>query len=321
MIRWGFLGAGYVAGVAVAPAVHAARGAVLQAAAARDPQRAGALGPVTVHPSYDALLADPDVDAVYVNLTNEAHLPWTLAALAAGKHVLCEKPLGLSAEEVDVMDAARGPLRVVEASWYRWHPRIRLAQQRIAEIGAVEHVSAGFAFAGVPDGNYRLDPLRGGGALYDVGHYAVSAVLWATGRGLPTDVSARTRRGPSGVDLMTEAVLDWDGCSAEVRAGIDEGLGQWLVITGRDGELELRDSPYTSWKDDATQLWVSDGTGTERVDVPATDAYQVMVEEVSSVLSGGPGWALPLAESRLTAATLDLIGQALPWREVQPRDP
>ena len=93
------------------------------------------------------------------------------------------------------------------------------------------------------------------------------------------------------------------------------------MISGRDGELELRDSPYTSWKDDATQLWVSDGTGTERVDVPATDAYQVMVEEVSSVLSGGPGWALPLAESRLTAATLDLIRQALPWREVQPRDP
>jgi xylose dehydrogenase (NAD/NADP) len=310
VIRWGFLGAGSIAAAALAPAVHAADGAVLQAAAARDPQRAAALGPVTTHPSYDALLADDEVDAVYVSLSNEAHLPWTLAALAAGKHVLCEKPLCLTAAEVDQIAAARGDLLVVEASWYRWHPRVRLAQQRLAQIGPVEHVTAGFTFAGQLDGNYRMDPARGGGALYDVGHYAVSAALWAVGRGLPTDVAARARWADGGVDLATEAVLDWDGASAEVRAGIDEGLGQWLVITGRRGELELRDAPYTSWKDDATELWVSDGSGTERIAVPATDAYRVMVQEVSSVLAGGPGWVLPLEQSRETAACLDLIRAA-----------
>ena len=155
-----------------------------------------------------------------------------------------------------------------------------------------------------------MDPTRGGGALYDVGHYAVSAALWAVGRGLPTDVSARARLSASGVDLATEAVLDWDGASAEIRAGIDEGLGQWLVITGTNGEIELRDAPYTSWKDDATELWVSDGTSTERVPVPAVDAYRVMVEEMSSVIEGGPGWVLPLQESRKTAAALDLIRAA-----------
>jgi xylose dehydrogenase (NAD/NADP) len=308
-VRWGFLGAGNIARSALAPAVHAAEGAVLQAAAARDPVRAGALGPVTTHASYEALLADPDVDAIYLSLSNEAHLPWTLRALEAGKHVLCEKPLALTAEEVDQMAAARGDLLVVEASWYRWHPRIRLAQERLPEIGVVEHVTAGFTFAGQLDGNYRLDPLRGGGALYDVGHYAVSAVLWAVGRGLPTDVSARARLSSSGVDLSTEAVLDWDGASAEIRAGIDEGHGQWLVITGSAGELELRDAPYTAWKD-PTELWVSDGSGTERVPVPGVDAYRVMVEEMSSVLAGGPGWVLPLEESRLTAACLDLVRAA-----------
>ena len=310
MTRWGFLGAGNIARTALAPAVHAAEGAVLQAAAARDPLRAKGLGPLTVHSSYDALLADTSVDAVYISLSNEAHLPWTLAALAAGKHVLCEKPLGLTAAEVDRMRAARGELLVVEASWYRWHPRIRLAQQRLPEIGAVEHVTAGFAFAGRLGGNYRLDPARGGGALYDVGHYAVSAALWAVGRGLPTHVAARARLSGTGVDLSTEAVLEWDGATAEIRAGIDEGLGQWLVITGADGELELRDAPYSSWKDDATELWVSDGRTTERVPVAATDAYQVMVEEMSSVISGGPGWVLPLEDSRQTAAALDLIRSA-----------
>lgn len=305
-VRWGFLGAGMIAGLALGPAVHAASGAVLHAAAARDVERARALGPQVAYDGYAAVLADPDVEAVYISLTNEQHLPWTLAALQAGKAVLCEKPLGLTAAEVDEMAAAAGDLLVVEASWYRWHPRVRLAQQRLAEIGTVRHVAAGFRFDGRLDGNYRLEVERGGGALYDVGCYAVSACLWAAQRGLPEDVVARSELGPTGVDHDTRAVLRWsDGTEAEVHAGMTGGDGQWLVITGDDGEIELRDHPYTSWKDDQTELWVSDGRGTERVPVPPTDAYRVMVEEVSSVLRGGPGWVLPLAESRQTAAVLD----------------
>jgi len=305
-VRWGFLGAGMVATTALGPAVAAASGAVLQAVAARDPARARSLGPVTVHDDYAALLADDSVEAVYVALSNEAHLPWTLAALRAGKHVLCEKPLALTAAEVDEMRAAAGGLVLVEASWYRWHPRVRLAQSRLAEIGPVRHVAAGFTFAGALEGNYRLEPARGGGALYDVGCYAVSACLWAVGDGLPADVVAQSVTGPSRVDLDTRAILRWEsGVEAEVRAGVSTDEGQWLVITGERGEIELRDAPYTSWKDDDTELWVSDGRGTERVPVPATDAYQVMVEEVSSVIRGGPGWLLPVEESWQTAAVLD----------------
>ena len=307
--RWGFLGAGSIARSALAPAVHAAQGAVLHAVAARDPARAAALEPVRVHPTYDALLADDEVDAVYVNLPNDAHLPWTLAALQAGKHVLCEKPLGLTAEEVDEMaEAARDAGRtVVEASWYRWHPRVRLAQQRLAEVGPVAHVTAGFRFDGVPGGDYRLDPAKGGGALYDVGCYAVSACLWAVGRGLPDEVVARSELSATGVDLDTRAVLSWDGGpDAEVHAGISGGTGQWLVVTGGRGELELRGAAFTARRD-PVELWISDGAGTERVPVPPVDAYQVMVEEVSSFVRGGPGWVLPLAESRETASVLDAV--------------
>ena len=138
----------------------------------------------------------------------------------------------------------------------------------------------------------------------------MSAALWAVGKGLPDQVAATARLAPTGVDLSTQAVLDWDGACAEIRAGIDEGLGQWLVITGDHGELELRDAPYTSWKDSPTELWVSDGLGTTRLPVPPANAYRLMVEEVSSVIAGGPGWVLPLSESRLTAATLDRIREA-----------
>jgi predicted dehydrogenase len=310
--RWGFLGAGGIATAALAPAVHAAEGASLQAVAARDVDRARALGPITAYGDYAELLADPDVDAVYISLTNDQHLPWSVAAMRAGKAVLCEKPLALTAAEVDEMTAVSrqtGQL-LVEASWYRWHPRVRLAQQRLPDIGAVRHVTAGFTFDGKLAGNYRLDPALGGGALYDVGCYAVSACLWAVGAGLPTEVTARSAYGPTGVDLTTDAILEWPGAQAEVRAGIEGRNGQWLVITGDRGEIELRDAPYTSWTDDDTELWVSDGNDTARIPVAPTNAYQRMVEEFSSALQQGPGWVLPLAESRDTAAVLDAIRES-----------
>jgi predicted dehydrogenase len=311
-VRWGFLGAGWIADRALAPALAEADGAVLQAVAARDPERARALGPVTVHRSYQDLVDDPDVDAVYISLTNEMHLPWTLAAIAAGKHVLCEKPFCLTADEVDQVVDAAGDRTVVEASWYRWHPRVRLAQEHLERIGPVRHVTAAFRFdagSGL-EGNYRLEPERGGGALYDVGHYAVSAALWAVGAGLPQDVAVRQQRASTGVDLVTEAVLDWDGATAEIQVGFDADVGQWLVITGEDGEIELRGDAFTAWKDDETELLVSDGRSTERTAVPAENAYRVMLEEVSSVIAGGPGWVLPLEQSRLTAAALDQIRAA-----------
>jgi D-xylose 1-dehydrogenase (NADP+, D-xylono-1,5-lactone-forming) len=309
VIRWGFLGAGFIATKALAPAVRTAEGATLQAVAARDVERARALDPVGAsYASYDALLADDSVDVVYISLTNDVHAHWSKAALRAGKHVLCEKPLAMSAAEVREMAAVADETgrHLVEASWYRWHPRVRLAQEelRAGRIGAVRHVAAGFTFAGQLEGNYRLEPARGGGALYDVGCYAVSAALWAFGA-TPREVTARQQLGPSGIDLVTEAVLEFDGGEAEIRAGISEPARQWLVITGERGEVELRDASYTSWRDDETVLLLSDATTTERHAVPATDPYRVMVEEVSAAVGGGSGWLLPLSESLATAAVLD----------------
>ena len=309
MIRWGFLGAGFIATKALAPAVREADGAVLQAVAARDVDRARALRPVgAAYGCYDDLLADDTVDAVYISLTNDVHAHWSIAAMQAGKHVLCEKPLAMNAAEVQAMaevSAGTGRL-LVEASWYRWHARIRLAQEvlRSGRIGPVSHVAAGFTFDGRLAGNYRLELARGGGALYDVGCYAVSAAMWAFGE-TATSVSARQELGPTGVDLATEAVLEFPAGDAEVRAGISEPPRQWLVITGEHGEIELPGAAYTSWVDDDTELLISDGRSTERRTVPATNAYRVMVEEMSAVVGGGEGWLVPLSDSLGTAAMLD----------------
>jgi D-xylose 1-dehydrogenase (NADP+, D-xylono-1,5-lactone-forming) len=325
-VRWGFLGAGWIATRALAPAVAVADGATLQAAAARDAARARALGPAGAsYDSYDALLHDDTVDAVYISLTNDVHASWSIAALRAGKHVLCEKPLAMTAAELDAMAAAAADSgrMLVEASWYRWHPRVRMTQGLLAEgrIGTVRSVSAGFTFAGQLAGNYRLEVDRGGGALYDVGCYAVSAALWAFGNAPVREVAAVQQLGPTGIDLVTEAVLTFDGGEAQVRAGISEQAQQWLVVRGDGGEIELRDRSYTSWRDDPTLLLVSDGSSTERISVPPTDAYRVMVEEVSAAIEGRPGWVVPLAESRATAAVLDAAFAAARTGSVVPVDP
>src|SRR3954462_6566606 len=167
--RWGFLGAGQISSTQ-AKVLSAAQGVELAAVAARDIDRARQLGAPRSYGSYAELLGDPDIDAVYIGLPTDAHLPWTLAALGAGKAVLCEKPLGLTAGQVDEMAEAgtRAGGLLVEASWYRWHPRTQLAERllRRGEIGPVVHVRAGFTFPGVAPDNFRLDPAKGGGALY-----------------------------------------------------------------------------------------------------------------------------------------------------------
>jgi predicted dehydrogenase len=291
------------------PVLHAADGAVLCAAAARDVERARALGPVgPAYGDYAALLADPDVDAVYLSLANDLHARWTIAALEAGKHVLVEKPAGLSVAEVDAMAAAadRAGRLLVEASMYRWHPRIRLAQRLLAEeaIGTVRRVYAEFGFSGVAEGSYRIDSARGGGAAYDVGCYAVSAALWAFGRP-PRSVTARQRVGVTGVDVATDATLRFDPGEAIIHAGMDEPPVQRLVIEGDDGSMELPDAPYTAWLGQHTEIVLARDGEAERIRAGEADAYRLMVEAASASIRGRDDWVLPVPETRGCAALLD----------------
>ncbi|MFL6238065.1 MAG: Gfo/Idh/MocA family protein [Actinomycetes bacterium] len=305
MVRWGFLGAGAIASHALAPAVHAAKDAELYAVAARDPARAAALRPTGVtYASYEQLLEDPLVDVVYVALANDAHRPWTVAALEAGKHVLCEKPIALNVADLDVMAAAADQAErlLVEALFYRWHPAVRRAEQLIRDgrIGTVRRVDAGFAFSGVAQGNFRLDPARGGGAMYDVGCYPISAALMAFGQ-QPSEVSATFGLGDTGVDLSADAVLTFADGEATVHAGMSEADRQWLVVSGEDGVLEFDDRPFTAWFGPDSELRIGD----EAVRVGATDPYRLMVEQVSATIGGERAYVLPLEESRLCAAVTD----------------
>jgi D-xylose 1-dehydrogenase (NADP+, D-xylono-1,5-lactone-forming) len=309
-VRWGFLGAGFVATKGVAPALHAARGAVLQVVGARDLGRAEALEPVRATTSYEEVCTADDVDAIYISLPNDVHLAWVERALSEGKHVLCEKPLGMSADEVAHMAGAseRSGRLLVEAAWNRWHPRTRRAEELLAGLPGPRDVRAWFTFPGVPDGNYRLEPGRGGGALLDVGCYGVGLALAAIGPGPATVAGAEHHVGPTGVDLTTVALLGGAAGQAEVRASFEEGESQGFEVAAPGASLELSRPAFTSWREASSLRLVADGV--EHVErFTPVDPYQVMLESVSARVRGEDGWVLPLEVSRAVATVLDEIAR------------
>jgi len=323
-VRLGFVGAGWIAARAVAPAVHAANGARLQAVASRDAGRARALEPAgRVHSDYAALLQDPEVDAVYISLTNEVHLLWTLAALDAGKHVLCEKPLGLDPAEVRRMHAAAeaAGLVLLEGYFYRWHPRQRRIEELVADgaLGAVTEIDVEFSFDGGGEvrmaGSYRLDPARGGGALYDVGVYPVSAAHALLGRELAVE-TARQRIGPTGVDVETSATLragrTGEGALARIGCGIDGRDDQHLRITSEGAQLATAaGETFTSWHTPSgLTITTLDGVVRKEEFAPV-DAYRLMVEAFAARIRGEQVWMVTAADSIAVATTLEMIRSAV----------
>lgn len=310
--RWGFIGAGHIAATALAPAIHASRECVVQAVAARDEERARALEPAgRVYTDYAALCDDPDVDGVYISLHNSAHLPWIKQALAAGKPVLCEKPLCLDeAQTAEAFAAAEAAHRIlVEAFWYRWHPRTRRAEQLVSsgQLGDIVEVETALRFGGVAPGNIRLDPALGGGALYDVGCYAVSGVHWALGN--PEVIDATARFGPTGVDLETTARLRGAGGTASISASIDAEFQDVIRVRGSRGSFEFRGGKaFMARKNDATTLHIVDEKGSVSEEpFEPVDAYRLMAESFGRLVRGGEEFYVRPEESLAIARTMDAI--------------
>jgi len=308
-VRWGFIGAGFVATHAMAPAVHAANGAELYAVASRDAERSAELEPRVVHESYRTLIGDPNVDAVYISLTNAQHLEWVVAALEAGKHVLCEKPLALNADEVRKMQATADHHRrlVVEAVWTRWQSRMRRMAELVqrGDLGEILSISSAFTFQGKLSGNYRSQPELGGGALLDVGCY--QAHLWLMLLGERLDFSVETvdvATGPTKIDLTTSAHVTLnESLRAEALCSFVMAPQQRIAVTGsaasmRTGEGEA----FTLWKSESTLVV---GETVERF--APDDAFALMVQDVSAAIEGGEHGIFPALSSLRSAEILDSI--------------
>ncbi|MFM9134656.1 MAG: Gfo/Idh/MocA family protein [bacterium] len=224
-----------------------------------------------------------------------------------GKAVLCEKPLGRNAVEAQAMrDAAdRTGGLLVEATWNLWHPRTARAAALLASdtIGPLRSMSGAFLFDGVGDGNYRLDPDRGGGALLDVGCYPLTAAAWSARSSDFTLHAAETLRSPSGVDLTADARLTLGDVEVHVRGSFREPDFQSLVLEGDHGLIEFTgNDAYVTWLK-ASTLRVLDRDG-ERVEHFApVDPYRLMIEHVSRAIRGDRAW-LPDPRWSLTVARI-----------------
>ena len=308
-VNWGFLGAGFVASRGLAPAVHASRGADLYAVASRDEQRSAALEPQKVHASYDELLADERVDAVYISLSNSQHIEWVTKSLEAGKHVLCEKPLGLNAVETAAMFdvATRNGRFLIEAVWGRWHPRFARIVDLVAAgaIGDIEHIETAFTFTSEMTDNYRLSPSMGGGALLDVGCYQAHAWVALTNGAAGFSITDLARTvGPTGIDLTTDVnVRINNNITAHAVSSFALPSNQEFMVRGSEGQISTAaGESFTTWNE-ASSLLVNDVL--EEFDV--TNAFVEMVESVSRVLDGDAGWLVPAADSIRVAQILDSI--------------
>ena len=319
-VTWGVLGGANIALRAVIPALQRARNARLVAIASRTEPRAREaaqrLG-IRAHGSYEALLADSEVQAVYIPLPNTMHREWTLRCAAAGKHVLCEKPLAVTAEDCQAMIAGcrRHGVILMEAFMYRFHPRTErvLEIARAGEIGDVRLVRASFTFATRERrGNIRFDPQLGGGALYDVGCYTTNICRAVLGE--PDEMAAFGYVGPSGVDETAAAVLRFaDGRVGVIDCGIVLPRREEYEIVGSTGRLAVPGpNAFLPAQSDAA-IEVVRGADREVVTIPGVDQYQRMTEHFGDVL-GGARLALPPEDAVGNVRTIAALKASLQQR-------
>jgi predicted dehydrogenase len=308
-VKWGFLGAGWIANRATAPAVHAAKNAQLFGVASRDVARSKKLEPQNVYSSYQELLDDPQIEVVYISLGNHQHLEWVTKSLEAGKHVLCEKPLGLNALEVQQMIecSKRCNRLLIEAVWTRWHPRFRRIVELVESgaIGEIKSIVSQWGFKSEMTENYRLDPLLGGGALLDIGCYQANMWVALTQGANDLKINNVDRKiGPTKIDLTTEVDATIDGkVKVHLVSSFEKDMPQILKIEGSSGVISTEaGEAFSTWRE-TSSLRVNDHI--ENFD--KVDAFVEMIQQVGEQIASGSGWVMPTSDSLRTANILDQI--------------
>jgi predicted dehydrogenase len=308
-VRFGLLSTAAINAEIIA-ATRASEVAVVVAVASRDAARAEAYGrrhgiPRT-HGNYRALLEDPEIDAVYISLPNALHVEWSIRALEAGKHVLCEKPFSRHPHEVErAFDAAERAGRcLTEGVVSRHHPQAARVVELVeaAAVGELRMVRAAFSFSLGDSENIRLRPELGGGALMDVGCYCVSSLRTVAGE--PEHVYAEQVIGPTGVDLRAAAVLRFGGgVLAQFDVGIDMPFRHELEIVGSDGSLFLADP----WHADAPVIELRRNGQVDRISTGPSNAFVAELEDLCAAIRGEADPLLGRADALGQARVLDAL--------------
>jgi D-xylose 1-dehydrogenase (NADP+, D-xylono-1,5-lactone-forming) len=321
-LRWGLLGTARINRRVIPPLRTSPRNRLV-ACASRDLARAEAYakewGIERTHRSYEELLADPGIDAVYIPLPNHLHVEWAVRAARAGKHVLCEKPLALTLDEVDRVAAAARANGVVvaEAFMYRHHPQTLRVKQLVDEgvLGAIRFVRGTFSFPLTRPHDVRLDPAMGGGSLWDVGCYPVSFARFVLGAE-PLEAFGRATLGATGVDETFAGQLVFPGGAlAQIDCGFRAPVRVGFEVVGSEGTIEVR----RPWKPEPdVPLLLRRGDATEEVPTPGDDKYLLEIEDLADAALLGRAPRVSLDETRgNTAALLALRESARTGRPIR----
>jgi predicted dehydrogenase len=291
-MNWGVMGNARIARVCVIPAIQKSRNGTVYALASRFVDQAAGVCKNNrigrLYDDYGALIQDPLIEAIYIPLPNHLHCEWTLKCLAAGKHVLCEKPLACAAHEAEAMAAAAqsaGRL-LMEALMYRFHPRSRQIRKLVRQgaIGAPRLVRTAFCYRMAAKDlesrhNARLKPEMGGGALLDVGCYGVSVARWFYDAE-PAHVQSQACYHRQGVDLHVAGLLQFENDRlATLEASFVAGLQQTFSVVGEQGVVELPHDAFIPWEKDALFTLRQKGADSAAPTVvPGADEYRLMVE-------------------------------------------
>jgi predicted dehydrogenase len=272
-VRWGILSTAKIAREKVIPATQASETGVVAAIASRDLTQAEAianqLGIDRAYGSYDELLADSEIDAVYNPLPNHLHVPWTMRAIEAGKHVLCEKPIAMSAGEAKaLLDFANDrPQKVMEAFMYRFHPQW-ITARRLANdgsIGQIRTIHTDFSYFNDDPGNIRNKLEMGGGALMDIGCYPISLSRFIFGAE-PTSVLGKIEHhSTTQVDCVTSAIMEFDAGSSTFTCSTLRAPYQRVNIFGTTGRIEI-EIPFNAPTELPCRLWLQTGGMNEKVE-------------------------------------------------------
>jgi len=331
-IRWGVLSTANIGLKKVLPGMQQGQLSSVTAIASRDLARAQeaakALGIATAYGSYEELLADPAIDAVYIPLPNHLHVPWTIKAAEAGKHVLCEKPLSLTVAEAETLLAVRvrTGVRIGEAFMIRSHPQwLRLRELLDAgRIGQLRSVIGAFSYFNADPNNIRNHVEYGGGALYDIGCYTIQASRYGFAQE-PTRVVALIDRDPEmHTDRLTSAILDFPGGQAVFTCSTQLVPFQRVTFLGTQGRIEI-EIPFNAPKDRPTRLFIDQdgdlfGGGTVTETFPVCDQYTLQGDAFSKAVLEGTEVPVPLEEAIRNMAVIEALfrsGKTGQWESPQ----
>ena len=314
-IKWGVLSTSQFGLSHLIPAIQASETGSVHAIASRDPEKAeriaGELNIPVSYGSYEDLLADESIDAIYNPLPNHMHVPWTIKAMEAGKHVLCEKPIALNSSEAELLlqKTREFPgLKVMEAFMYRFHPQWEKVQSLIknGEVGTVQSIHSVFTYYSDDPDNYRNKTNMGGGGLLDIGCYCISLSRFLFGNEPDSAYGKVTIDPDFGIDRKASGILIFGDKTATFTCSTQMYHYQRALIFGTDGLIEI-DIPFNPPGDKAVHIFLTKNGERETIEFEAVDQYRLQIDAFCQSVINNTAVPTPLGDAVANMKVIDAI--------------